>query len=113
MPSKIPTHRPIRLKDAGTRLYDRTRRDDEARRFYQSRPWRELRLLVLARRPLCQDCERKGLVTPAVDVHHEVELRDRPDLGLVESNLTPLCKPCHNARRPAPYGTNSRQLGHS
>jgi 5-methylcytosine-specific restriction protein A len=102
MPSRVPTHRPPASAAAGASgqaHYDRHRRDREARRFYQSPAWRSLRLVKLRRDPLCQDCEGHGRLTPATEVHHELERRDRPDLALDLDNLASLCRPCHNRRR--------------
>jgi len=36
-------------------------------------------------------------------MHHVLPIRARPDLALVESNLTPLCEPCH-------FRVNGREL---
>lgn len=61
-----------------------------AKRGYGWR-WQRLRLMVLARRPLCADCAR-----PAVDVHHQIKLRDGgPDSF---ENLLGLCHRCHSRR---------------
>jgi 5-methylcytosine-specific restriction protein A len=66
--------------------------------------WRRFRRMVLAERPLCADCERQGLIVPATELHHERPVRERPDLRLVESNVTGLCKPCHSKRTAAEMG---------
>src|SRR5690606_42121235 len=62
------------------------------------RQWRDLRELKLSDEPLCDDCQQKGIVTPAVDVHHVVKISDDPTMRLDRSNLMPLCKRCHSAR---------------
>jgi 5-methylcytosine-specific restriction protein A len=50
--------------------------------------------MVLASSPLCAECERRGVVTLATDVHHIVAKRDG---GLDEiENLEPLCHACHS-----------------
>jgi 5-methylcytosine-specific restriction protein A len=102
MPAKIPTYRPPGAglaHKADARAYDMNRRDPESRRFYSSKAWRKMRALVLAEEPLCRDCSKAGRLELAVHVHHEVEYRQAPELGLERSNLTPLCLACHNRRR--------------
>lgn len=99
MPGKIPRARREPVRSLASKAYDQ--RDDrrKAKAFYKSRAWRQLRAAILAAEPLCCDCTRLGRVTVAVDVHHVVERRDRPDLALDPANLEPLCKPHHNGRR--------------
>lgn len=40
--------------------------------FYQSRRWRALRAMKLQQQPLCEECLRKGRMTPAEMVDHIV-----------------------------------------
>ncbi len=40
----------------------------------------------------CQLCRKRG---GALEMHHVLPIWVRPDLALVESNLVPLCEPCH------------------
>lgn len=70
-------------------------RGSSADRLYDA-VWQRFRAFFLRSHPLCADCERQ----PAVDVHHKVKLRERPDLRLVEDNCRGLCHACH-ARRTA------------
>ncbi len=53
-----------------------------------------MRRMVLAAHPLCELCEKNGLVVIATDVHHIVAKRDggRDE----ESNLQALCHSCHS-----------------
>ncbi len=47
---------------------------------------------------ICQLCRKRG---GALETHHVLPIWARPDLALAESNLVPLCEPCHlkvNAR---------------
>lgn len=70
-------------------------------RMLNSKRWKELRALKLMRNPLCQMCEREGIVTAAVDVHHirPVEsartLADMEALCFNPNNLLALCVGCH------------------
>lgn len=50
------------------------------------------------RQPLCVDCERKGQVRPAEEVHHEVPIEEAPEQRYSGENLASLCKECHDKR---------------
>lgn len=43
----------------------------------------------------CQRCKRRGLYSPAEQVHHKTPLLREPHLALAQSNLECLCKRCH------------------
>lgn len=65
--------------------------------FYKSWTWQKKREEIVDRDNYeCQVCKTLGSVGPGDVVHHELELRARPDLGLDSDNLTTLCHPCHN-----------------
>ena len=57
--------------------------------------WRELSERYRAEVPLCEECCKKGMATPAEEVHHIVPVCDAPWLRLVRSNLMSVCVPCH------------------
>jgi len=67
------------------------------RRGYD-RTWQRFRDWFLRRHPLCHDCEGRGDVVPAAEVHHIKKLADHPELRCVESNCMALCKACHSKR---------------
>lgn len=67
----------------------------EAWRFYASGPWKRLRALKLAEDPVCEHCDREGLTTIAVEVHHDKPRATHPELALDMGNLIALCKQCH------------------
>jgi 5-methylcytosine-specific restriction endonuclease McrA len=74
-----------------------------AKKFYKSKQWQKTRAMIWSRdRGLCQDCLKRGLVTPAAEVHHIIELTpaniDRPEITLNPDNLISLCKDCHAKR---------------
>ena len=74
-------------------------------RFYNSVEWRATRREVLKRdRHECQRCKREGLYKRADCVHHVLFLKDRPDLALMQSNLTSLCNSCHDKEHHEKFG---------
>jgi 5-methylcytosine-specific restriction protein A len=85
-------HRPPRPDDG---------RPSAAQRGYDGR-WRKIRAMVLARRPLCVECERHGVVRVATEVDHIIPLSKGGTHAT--DNLQPLCKTCHSrkTRREAP-----------
>lgn len=81
------------------REYDRTKRDREAKRFYDSTAWKRLRIIVLQRdNYLCQQCLLNRKITPAEHVDHIKPMREHPELRLDPENLRSLCQPCHSKR---------------
>lgn len=77
------------------------RYDAERRRIYQSQRWRMLRLTKLTDAPLCEMCAKKGIIKPAVDIHHIISFMSTDDeyrrkaLAYDYNNLMSLCKECH------------------
>lgn len=67
-------------------------------RFYQSENWIKARAYKLMQNPLCEDCLKKEVLTPATEVDHKVDLVDAPYLCLVLENLRALCKSCHSKK---------------
>ena len=88
--------------------------DKEAKKFYNSTMWKHKRMQILERDHYeCQDCRKRlrdavaagdilrgeeKKIRRAEEVHHIVELKEHPELGLEEYNLISLCVPCHNLR---------------
>ena len=74
--------------------------DANVERFYTTQAWRKCRRSFLTERHnLCEICLAKGLIVPAVHVHHKIPLtsdniRD-PQITLDSSNLMALCEACH------------------
>lgn len=75
--------------------------------FYKSPEWRQLRAEVMAdHHNECERCREQGRLTMADTVHHEHEVRKRPDMALTRwitepdgtrrEVLHPLCNQCHN-----------------
>ena len=74
--------------------------DEAVERFYTTTAWRKCRAAVLSEHGgLCQICMGKGLIEPAVHVHHINPLTadnvDDPRIALDRSNLMALCEECH------------------
>lgn len=52
--------------------------------------------------PLCEVCLQKGIIKPAVDIHHKDSFLNYEGLKRIEvaydyENLMALCKECHSA----------------
>lgn len=92
MPDRIQTYR----GHDNHKPNDRGR--GEAKRFYARSRWRRLREIKLASTPLCEACDRRGVVTPAVHVHHVLPRATHAALAFDIGNLESLCQPCHNAQ---------------
>lgn len=74
--------------------------DANIERFYTSRAWRKSRDAFLAEKGgLCEICLSKGLIEPAVHVHHRnpitPENLNDPKVTLDHTNLMALCERCH------------------
>ena len=74
--------------------------DERIERFYTTAAWRKARAAVLKEHGgLCQACLTKGIIEPAVHVHHRIPLTpenlDDPRIALDSSNLMALCEECH------------------
>ncbi len=77
------------------REYNRGRKDNPFYKLYSSKAWRKVRKVKLVMDPLCERCRMKGLIEPAKEVHHRIEVRDGGDPFDV-TGLESLCKPCHS-----------------
>jgi hypothetical protein len=99
MPDRPPVHRPYRV---AVRKHEPARPDDSVRanRFRQRAAWKRFRLYQLSHKPLCEDCQERGSVTAATEVHHaEMRLAARLTRGLSAfDNVRSLCTSCHSAR---------------
>lgn len=51
---------------------------------------------------LCEECYKKGMITPATEVHHIKKLTDSnvndPNVSLNYVNLMALCERCHDKK---------------
>lgn len=70
-------------------------------KIYNSSRWKKLRESKLMQQPLCEICLARGIVNPAIDVHHKDSfLNYEGNLRLYKaydfSNLLSVCKECHS-----------------
>lgn len=81
------------------REYDKARRNDPLRKFYNTALWRRLRTYVLGRDPLCQIArlcvERHGHPMPSMVVDHIVAVRAGGEC-FDAANLQGACVACHD-----------------
>lgn len=101
MPWSPPSHtarkRSRRASDAAYRRAKRKGGGD----IRSTARWQKTRRMKLRRNPLCEPCQRKGLITEAQQVHHLTPIKEAPDLALSMENLESICTRCHareNAR---------------
>ncbi len=87
------------------------RKAEDFKRFKAKRPvqasnsergynhrWNKARVVFLAKHPLCRDCERRGLLTPATVVDHIQPHRGDYELFWDSDNWQPLCATCHGRK---------------
>lgn len=69
------------------------------RKAYNLTAWRKLREAHLKYHPLCAECERKGVVRPATQVHHIISPFKGGQVNyerfLDPNNLESICPVCH------------------
>lgn len=80
-------------------------RHKERQAIYNTKRWKELRSWMVQEYPLCQDCLKKGIITPTQEIHH---IKSPFVSGLTEEekinraydveNLVALCRDCHIKR---------------
>lgn len=86
--------------------YNKERTDKDYVRFYYSKEWQQLRMLVLKRDGyLCVSCRSKGIVKLAEMVHHKIPIKIDYNKRLDLDNLESLCEACHNKidHNPHPF----------
>lgn len=79
-----------------------TLRKGKFQEIYQDKRWKKLRAAKLRENPICERCEIKNKVVPAVEVHHKIPFdwgrtaEEVDDLAFDFGNLSSLCDPCHD-----------------
>lgn len=66
------------------------------RSWYKLPAWYAARQRQLSKQPLCERCERRGVVEPATVVNHRRPHRGVWDLFIDSLNHESVCKPCHD-----------------
>lgn len=66
-------------------------------KWYCLKAWKTRRLNHLAKQPLCVECERHGVMTPATDVDH-VDDHKGDWMAFIAGRLQGLCKACHGRK---------------
>lgn len=75
------------------RRYERYQRDPATKRRY-GRAWQRIRDRYAAAHPFCEECYKRGVLTPTEEIHHIKPLAHGGTHA--EDNLMALCKPCHS-----------------
>ena len=60
--------------------------------------WRQFRERYLIAHPLCVDCESRGVLSDASEIHHREKLERAPQRKFDLGNLLALCNGCHTSR---------------
>lgn len=79
----------------------RNNKREDRQKIYQSQQWKKLRQIKLMYNPLCELCQAKGIIKPAIDIHHKDSFLNydgamRLYKAYDYSNLLSLCKECHS-----------------
>ncbi len=101
---RCPKHLELKRKSDKQyqKQYDKDR-GSSSQRGYGGR-WQKARATFLTSHPLCQVCEEKGLVVPALVVDHIIPHKGDQTLFWDSSNWQPLCKACHDQKTAAEDG---------
>jgi len=74
--------------------YNKYERDPASNKRY-GRAWKRIRDRYIKAHPLCEECEKQGLIVPAEEVHHILPVSKGGTNDF--DNLLSLCKRCHSA----------------
>ena len=80
-------------KQLAEKQYNKYQRDPHTYKRYNSR-WRLIRQLYIKEHPVCEVCEKKGIVKAVEEVHHIIPLSEGGTHS--DDNLMSLCKSCHS-----------------
>lgn len=74
----------------------------DRQKIYTSAKWLKLREAKLMNNPICELCLEKGIIKPAIDIHHRDSFMNyqgvmRLSKAYDYANLLSLCKECHSA----------------
>lgn len=89
------------------------RQRDAIDALYHTTRWNKCRHVVLIRDDyLCQECLRRGLITPANTVHHRVPARVDVSQFFDMDKLEAICMDCHNKEHPERSGGKPKPKQH-
>ena len=91
------------------RTYD-TKRGTASQRGYDFR-WQQYRISFLRIHPLCAECERNGIITPASIVDHIRPHKGDMKLFWDKNNHQSLCEQCHNIKTASEDGGFGNKQG--
>jgi 5-methylcytosine-specific restriction protein A len=77
--------------------YDRTERDPEIVKFYNSSEWKAARRQQLNAHPLCQVCLKQNVIKGATTVDHIIPI-DQGGEKLDPNNFQSTCASCHASK---------------
>jgi 5-methylcytosine-specific restriction enzyme A len=66
-------------------------------KWFNTRRWKRLRRLQLAKQPLCQQCLAQNIIKIANVVHHKEQHKGNYEL-FWHSELESVCEHCHNGK---------------
>ena len=82
-------------------MFDHYEANPELVAFYGTRKWKQCRAKYKSLHPICERCEKAGIVKRAERIHHKVYLTvdnyKDPEISLNFDNLEALCFDCHQA----------------
>ena len=79
-----------------------SKRSNNSQIFYNDIRWKRLRNWYIKQTPLCEECLKNGISTPAEHIHHKIpfmsgkDTEDKWRLLLDPLNLEALCIDCHH-----------------
>lgn len=99
MPVKPLTHKPIKpqcKRHKVTAEYESKTRKDSTNASGYGYKWQLASRAHLKANPLCVECENKGRIILATEVHHTTAHRGDMALFWDKSRWQSICKPCHS-----------------
>ncbi len=74
--------------------YERYGRDRDSKKMYGA-AWQAVRRQYAELHPFCEECYKRGILTPVEHVHHIIPLREGGSNAF--ENLMSLCHSCHSS----------------
>tara|TARA_R100001594_G_scaffold94682_2_gene128958 strand:+ start:19739 stop:20089 length:351 start_codon:yes stop_codon:yes gene_type:complete len=96
-PKKNRSWIPKRKKQVDILNINKSRAAPDMIAFYNSKAWRSLRRYKIQLNPVCEECERKGLIEPGKEIDHIIAIKDGGS-RLSLHNLQTLCRGCHSSK---------------